>query len=417
MKSKFFMGLFSLAIAFTLWLYVITVVSPNFSQEYQNVPVGLSGESVLSEKGLMLISESIPTAKVILNGNRSDLAEINRENLTLVADLSKISEAGVHKLTYTVTPPGSMSVSVEDRDPKTITVEVVERLTAKVPVEVSYTGTLPENYIMDKGRETLSVSEVTVSGPRDVVEQIKQAVIEINCDGRTETVVEDLRYKLCDENGEPLDVSMVTTDVEQIHLEIRVSRVKTIPLKLTVNPGGGATEENSSIVIEPKEITISGNDIALEGLEELVMGSINLGSITAAESREFDINSVLPEGIRNESGIQTAVAEISFPDLTKKDFTITNIRTVNVAEGMEATLVTKQLTITVRGPKEQVLNLTNKDINAVLDLTDVVNTDTLVPEITFAEKFPDLGVLGKPTVTVTVAEPVPETEPSEPTEE
>ena len=210
-------------------------------------------------------------------------------------------------------------------------------------------------------------------------------------------------------------MSLITTDVEQVHLEVRVSRVKTIPLRLTVNAGGGATEERSSIVIDPEEITISGNDIALEGLEELILGTINLGDIQQGETREFEISSVLPEGIRNESGITTAVVHISFPDLTKKEFTITDIRTVNVAEGMEATLVTKQLTITVRGPKEQVLALTAKDISAVLDLTDVVNTDTLVPMITFADKFPDLGVLGKPTVTVTVA--VPETQPTEPTEE
>lgn len=415
MKRKPLMILFSLAIAFTLWLYVITVVSPESSEEYHNVPIAFSGESVLSEKGMMLILESTPTVKVTLFGNRSDLVNINAGNLTVVADLSKISEAGEHKLSYTVTPPGNMSVSVENREPKTITVTVVERLTAKVPVQINYTGTLPENYIMDKGSESLSATEVTVTGPREVVEQIAQAVIEINCDGRTETVVEDLRYKLCDEAGEPLDVSLVTTDVEQIHLEVRVSRVKTIPLRLNVNAGGGATEETSSILIEPEEITISGNDIALENLDELVLGTINLGDITAAEEREYDISAVLPEGIRNESGISTAVVKISFPDLTRKDFTITDIGTVNVADGMEATLVTRQLTITVRGPKEQVLALATEEITVVLDLTDVVNTDTLVPTITFADKYPDLGVLGKPTVTVTVA--VPETLPDEPTEE
>ena len=417
MKSKTVRILFSAAIAFTLWLYVITVVSPESTEDYLNVPIDFSGETVLTEKGLMLIVDEMPTAKVTLFGNRSDLVNINRENLTLVADLSKINEAGFHRLSYTVTPPGSMSVTVEDREPRTITVEVVERLTAKVPVQIQYTGTLPEDYIMAKGGESLSVSEVTVTGPRDVVEQIKQAVIEINCDGRTETVVEDLRYKLCDEAGEPLDVALITTDVEQIHVEVRVSRVKTIALRLNVNAGGGATEDTTSIVIEPKEITISGSDIALENLEELVLGSINLGEILTAEEREYDITAMLPEGIRNESGITTAAVSISFPDLTTKDFNITNIKTINVAEGMEATLVTKQLTITVRGPKEQVLALTNKEVTAVLDLTGVVNTDTLVPTITFADRFPDLGVLGKPTVTVTVAEPEPETQPSEPTEE
>jgi len=88
MKRKPLMILFSLCIAFTLWLYVITVVSPESTEEYHNVPIAFSGESVLTEKGLMLIAETTPTAKVTLFGNRSDLVNINAGNLTLVADLS-----------------------------------------------------------------------------------------------------------------------------------------------------------------------------------------------------------------------------------------------------------------------------------------------------------------------------------------
>ena len=145
MKNKYVRILFSLAIAFTLWLYVITVVSPESREEYHNVPVDFAGETALMEKGLMLISGSDATARVTLVGNRSDLVNINRENLTLVADLSKISEAGEHKLSYSVTPPGGMSVAVENRDPNTITVTVVEKLTTKVPVKVNYSGTLPES--------------------------------------------------------------------------------------------------------------------------------------------------------------------------------------------------------------------------------------------------------------------------------
>ena len=77
--------------------------------------------------------------------------------------------------------------------------------------------------------------------------------------------------------------------------------------------------------------------------------------------------------------------------------------------------MTKQLTVTVRGPRTQVEALSAEEISAVLDLTDVLNTDAVVPTITFGEKYPDLGVVGKYTVSVTVA--VPETVPDESTEE
>lgn len=409
MKSKPLSILFSIIIAFTLWLYVITVISPESTAEFHNVSVQLDGESILLEKGLMLISDTTPTAKVTLNGNRSDLININSGNLTLIADLSKITEAGEHSLTYTVNPPGDMAVSVENREPKTVTVTVAERISTPVPVVIEYTGTLPEGFIMDKGNELLSTDTVTVAGPKEVVEMIDHASITVSCDDRTESFVENLVYTLCDAEGNPLDVSLVTTDVKEIRLEVKVSRFKAIPLTLKVTDGGGATGDTTQIDIEPQQISVSGSDTALENLTELVLGTVNLADITEDTQKEYTIT--LPEGIKNESGVEIAAVKISFPALSKKEFTITDIRIVNVAEGMEAQLMTQKLTVTVRGPKEQVNRLKAEDISVVLDLEGVVNADTVVPAITFGENFPDLGVVGKPTVSVTVA--VPETEPTE----
>ena len=406
MRSKPLTILFSVVIAFTLWLYVITVISPVSSEDFNNVPVTLSSESILTENSLMLISDSQPTVKLVLEGNRSDLVSITNSDLAVIADLSKITEPGVHTLTYTVTTPNG--VTVQDKEPKNITVEVVEKVSKKVPVRVNYTGSLPEGFIMDKENAVLDYAEISVEGPKEIVEQIDHAAIEINCDGRTATIVETQRFKLCDAEGNPLDVSLVQTEVAEVRLEAKVSAVKKIKLDVTVNPGGGATRENSSIVIEPGEISVSGSEAALEDLETLILGTINLADITASTEKSFDIT--LPEGIKNESGLTSATVKITFPELSKKDFTITSIKTINVAEGMVAELLTKQLTITVRGPKEQVEALRVDDISVVLDLTDLVNSNTVVPDITFGESYPDLGVLGKPTVSVTVSEP---TEPEE----
>lgn len=405
MKNKPLSIVFSLLIAFVLWLYVITVVSPESTDNFLDVPVSLSSESLLTEKSLMLVSKETPTVDLVLGGNRSDLVNINRENLTVVADLGKITEAGTYQLTYTVTPPNNMNVTVQDRQPSTITVEVVEKIKKSVPVRINYSGTVPEGYIMDKENAVLDYTEILVEGPKSVVEQIDHAAIEVQCDGRTESLAESLRYMLCDAEGNPLDVSLVQTEVAEVRVEIRVSCVKKIGLVLTVNDGGGATRDTSSIVIEPEEISVSGSETALANLDELVLGTVNLAEITDQYEKEFDITSLLPEGVKNESGITTAKVTISFPALSTKEFTITNIQTTNVAEGMEAELLTKQLTITVRGPKAQVDALKAENITAVLDLTGVVNSDTVVPTVTFGENCPDVGVLGKPTVSVTVAEP------------
>lgn len=407
MRSKPLSILFSVVIAFTLWLYVITVVSPNSSEDYPGVTVVLDGGSLLAEKGLMLASDDVPTVKVTLEGNRSDLVNINKENLTVVADLSNISTPGTHQLSYTVTPPGNTSVKVTGSEPQKITVEVVEKLSAKIPVRINYTGNLPEGFIMDKENAVLDYAEIPVEGPKEVIEQIDHAAIEINCDGRTETIVESQRFKLCDAEGNPLDVSLVSTEVAEVRVEVKVSRWKKVKLVLKVIDGGGATADTTAISIEPSEISISGSEAALEGFDELVLSTVNLADTTAGFQKDYEIT--LPDGIKNESGITSAYAIVSFPELTKRDFTITNFKTINVAEGMKAELLTQQLVITVRGPQTQVNALRVEDITVTLDLNGVVNSDTIVPTITFGENFPDVGVLGKPTVSVTVAEPSIET--------
>lgn len=403
MRSKPMMILFSLVVAFTLWLYVITSVSPDSTKEILGVDVVLDGESILAENNLMLISNTVPTIRVNLEGNRSDLVNVEADDLTVVADLAKIKSAGTHQLSYSITTPGNGVMQVLSSQPEKITVQVVEKLSAKVPVKINYTGSVPEGYLMDRENAVLSVEEVTVEGPKDVVEQIAYAAVEINCDGRTETIVESQRFKLCDAEGNPLDVSLVLTKEEEIRVEVRVAAVKKISLDLTVNDGGGATRASSSIEIDPAQITVSGSEAALSNLETLILGTINLADITASTEKTYEIT--LPEGIRNESGLTTATVKISFPELSKREFTITNFRIINVAEGMEAELLTKQLVITVRGPKAQVDNLRLEEIVVELDLEGVLNSDTISPRITFGEKSPDVGVLGKPTVAVTVAEP------------
>ena len=90
MKNRLGSILLSIVIAFGLWLYVITYVSPNSEETYYNIPVVLEGESVLNERGLMCTSTSSSTVSLQLAGARSDLIKVNQNNITVKANLSAI---------------------------------------------------------------------------------------------------------------------------------------------------------------------------------------------------------------------------------------------------------------------------------------------------------------------------------------
>ena len=69
MKNKILYLLISIIVAIGIWMYVITVVSPESEKTYYNIPVVLNNESVLNDKGLMIVTEKIPTVTLTLRGN------------------------------------------------------------------------------------------------------------------------------------------------------------------------------------------------------------------------------------------------------------------------------------------------------------------------------------------------------------
>ena len=77
MRQKILYGLLALVVSFGLWLYVITVENPNSETTFYNIPVVLDNESVLTDRGLMVLNSKNPTVTLKLSGNRSHLNKLN----------------------------------------------------------------------------------------------------------------------------------------------------------------------------------------------------------------------------------------------------------------------------------------------------------------------------------------------------
>ena len=58
MKNKVLAILLSVVVAFGLWMYVITSVSPGSEETYYNIPVVMDGETLLAERNLMITGTS-----------------------------------------------------------------------------------------------------------------------------------------------------------------------------------------------------------------------------------------------------------------------------------------------------------------------------------------------------------------------
>lgn len=405
MKNKFLTALLSLVIAFGIWLYVITVDAPDFTDTIYDIPVTFANETVLNENGLILTATPDTTVDLTLSGNRSDVIKCDRSNITVKVDLAKVYEAGEHELEYAISYPSGVSNNAFDVEkfPGTVTVTVGKWSRKEVPVQVVCEGKVPSGYVADTENVVKDYSVIALEGPATVVDQIESAVIRIDLDDQKTSISESYRYTLTDANGNPVDAEYIEVNVEEIHLDVKIQRTKDVKLVIKLVDGGGATSINSVLDYEPKTIKMAGSEQVLEELEEIVLGTINLAEYL--ETTEFVYTIPELEGVTNLSGITEVTAQLSFPTLKTQEFTVEEFEIVNVPEGMKAELITAKLAITVRGPSADVLRLQPENIIATVDFTDAqLGTSTFKVNVTFADSFSALGAVGSCTVTATVTQ-------------
>ena len=405
MKNKLMTILLSVAIAVGLWVYVITVEQPESEETYYDIPVVLQNESVLAERGLMIVSER-PTVTLQLSSTRTNLNQLNENNINVIVNVNSVVTPGTHELLYSVSYPGNIpagSITRRNSKPDMITLKVENRITKPVPVVPVYSGSVPEGMLADKENALLDYTTIEVSGPESVVEQITQAVIAVDLQDQTETIAQEYVYTLCNDAGEPVNSQWVTTNAEVVNLTLQIKRVKEIELKVTVVAGGGASEQTTAVDIQPSIIRISGSDALLENLDVLDLGTINLGELTGDTVMNLPI--ILPDGITNETGITEATVEVKFPNLRTTSLVVDNIQMVNVPEGMEAELVTQQLEVKLRGPASLIENIQQDNVIITVDLaTGQVGTDKYTAVITVQPSFAGVGAMSSHTVMVTLTE-------------
>lgn len=372
MKNKYVMLVISFLMSFCLWLYVVSVVSPEAEETYSNIPVVIQNESALGDRGLMITEIKTQTVKLTLQGKRTDLAKINSGNTSVAVDVSSVLDADVHNLSFRESFPGDIAdnaVVVQNRTPNKITIVVENKINKSIPVELSYDPEdLPADFTLS-GDPILDVETINITGPESVIDKITKARIELDLKDRTESINQSFVYTLCDEKNRQVDAELVTTNAEAVNVEMKILRSKKLALDLNVIPGGGATRDDLEITISPAEIWVYGSDKLVQMLgETLSIGQIDLSK--PLQEMEFELPIELDEGIISEELLTTAFVKLEWKQKDETTFNVTNIQLKDIPDGIEAELVTKSLDITVRG---EIIDLMSFDADDIIVSVSAAN--------------------------------------------
>ena len=405
MQSKFWRIALSVAVAIALWAYVITTVSPESEDTFYDIPVSYQND-VLEERGLMIVSEK-PTVTLTLKGNRSDLNELNENNITIVVNLAAIQAPGTQMVRYDVSYPANLpnnAFETISQTPNVLKLKVENKIKKTVPIVLEYIGTVPEGFIDDRENPVMDTTVVEVAGPESSVEQIDRAVIQVDLTNKTDSVVGAFQYVLCNKDGEPVDAQMVTTNVEEVNLSVKIQRLKEVPLVLNLVDGGGATKDTCELDMDITSIWVAGAENKLRDLEQVELGTVNLAELKD-ETNTLTFEILLPEGVTNINDVREVTATISFPDLRTKKLTISKDQflAAGVPADAEVIWVTETVEIELRGPKALIKKITEKDIVVTMDFSsEELGSVNKVPKITLGSTFSDVGAISVSSVIATL---------------
>ena len=259
-ESKWVYVLISVVLALTFWLYVRTVQDPQDSSWIYNVPVQVTGSTVLTRQGLTVAELSAETVNLRVEGPTSTLDDLlkYRKEIYVSVDVSKCAE-GENQLAYVPVYPANVNkekLITTERNPDAIAVTVEKLYTKTFEVEFQLKGKVAKGY--QAGTPAVNPETVVVSGAVEQVSRVAKVAAILENENLNERFAGDLPLTLLDASGEVLEDLEVTLDTESVYVVLPVVVVKEITLTANFLAGGGATEDDIRYKIEPKTITVSG---------------------------------------------------------------------------------------------------------------------------------------------------------------
>ncbi len=404
--SRLFWAIISVIVSLILWMYVTASQGEDFSETFQGVKVEFQGEGALREgRGLIITEVDTTSVTVVLSGSRREISKLRSGSLSAVIDLSSINSSGVNRFSYTIKYPegiDSRSITPVSLSPSVITFTVDKLNSKTVEVRGIFEGSVAEGYVAEAME--FNPATVKISGPVKSLEKVDHALVVVERTDVDKTLIFDSSYVLMDEEGNPIEDDMIVLETDTVSVSLPVKATKEVSLAMDIIDGGGATSSNVICTFSPATVTLAGDSEILDGINKIVVGTIDLSNIASSFTETYPI--VMPNNVENLTGETEVTVKVEIRGLATKKMNVTNIEVKNVTEGYKAEIITQSIEVTVRSTQAMLDLVAPNNLRAVVDLKDIGNTigRFTMPAKIYVDGFSEneAGVVGDYNVVVLI---------------
>lgn len=359
----------SILLATILWLVITNIEDPVGTKTFDNVPVTILHEDVISDLGKVYDIIQGETISFTVEARRSIREALKASDFKVEADFNELSD--VYAVPIEVTSPRyGDSVVVKDMNEKIMIVSLEELVQETFKVNIVQKGDIAEEYFV--GAKIATPNIITVSGPKARVDRIKEVIVEVDATGAIASFNAVGQPKLIDEEGNEMDNSYFDFNESYVSVRIDLYRTKEINLQIlaTGKPADGYAMTN--IEYEPKTITVAGKNEDLQRLRYLQVKH-SIGGATSNISEEINIQEKLSEGIVLVGEDQTAAINITIEKMITKDIMIwpgdVDFRNKSSAHNLQINTA-GSMTVTVTGPAAELENITRMTLKPYVDIAE-----------------------------------------------
>lgn len=350
----------SIIIAIGLWLYVVGKINPEVHKTYSDIPINITNQNMLNERGYAILSTSDTTMSITLSGSRNDISNVDPKNIVARIDASNLKK-GENEVEVKVSSPGYTKVS--DKSISKVTVMVDKLVSKEKTVKVVYDGSY------DKSEEPTTVSqeleEITISGAQQLVNKVSyvKATVLTSEVGESRKDVNATLMAVDENDKEVANISMPQTSMS---VDAYIAKVKAVGLTVPIIDNSNGDVEKK--VDAPTKVVIKGAKASIDGINSITAQPVDISGVTADTT--FPVEIALPEGVElaNTSAnlnvkVITEIQKTKSFNFTNKDVEITGLE-----EGFDGEVTTGAIKITVTGTKEMLDQIKASDIHLSVDL-------------------------------------------------
>lgn len=409
--------IFSVVIAVIMWFIISITIYPTTPVTVNHVPlvVDLTGTAAEAD-GYSMIKCDVEEVSVKIEGNRSKVGTLDKENLVAYAEIPNITTAGTKNLNIVVKSTDGTEFTVKSITPSSVNARFDKIKTVTLDVLPDLTNVeSAKGCIINKDNVAVTPATVDVTGPAQVVGQMKNASVIIDSGAEIGASAKLVSGNLvfCDTNGSKILVdenSGVEYEQIQYTVDIPVQYTKEMDITYQLRGVPSTFDEEflrERLTLSADKVTLAAPDQSLVNTEEFTLDTIPLNSITLDFSKNYNLE--VPEGYENLSNINTVNLTLNSNGLAQKDFVVSEINIINAPSSHTYSVVTGQLIVTIVGNESSIKQIDPNQISVTVDMLSVQqggddsSSFSCVPTISI-DKYRDVWASGDYKVIVTAAE-------------